>query len=317
MHVPPIKNETALISNDDCNIRVVYKRFQHDVDYTESIVITNGYGSGGGSRTKSYFNNGFEVFITNKSQRSMSVSIHVTVFKNVESRLVGRECIIEISNLKPGYIKSGDLEIFNGEGIGRVIIERISIQYQDTMEIKSFHQFCSMNSESTKNLTPQQKSLIAINALLLKTVMVAIVGGVIWAAISNYVTGNRIIEEQRVRTTMFETSSANERRLIGTWYCADSKSKNKDPEPFIISETEVKQGKLTVPIKMHSAIEETNSSIEVIDENTSAAVYNVGTRMAINIAPRGTSSITLTQYSHTGDPLKFTKQIGYCDHTLR
>lgn len=112
--------------NAEFDLKLQYQRAKHYGSYQANVSegLLGGI-VGGGSRTFSWGSDAFTIHVTNRGQDMRSYSFLVVVFKSLRRKIVVRQEIATISNVKPGYTAHAQVELRDGEWLSRTVIEEI------------------------------------------------------------------------------------------------------------------------------------------------------------------------------------------------
>lgn len=295
-----ITDNTGLITTDDFTVTILYKTFDHYSTYQAPIRTTAGVVSGGGTVGSNNRTFGFEVKVKNTGNESRSFYFKIAQFSDVATRDVGRQIDNRLDDIKPGYTKSFDIDLYDKSLHPLYLEEIVVINPPNNTRLVELPQFCSMLAEAQKNVTPAQRS----KRLMLQRVR-AIFGFVLWGAVLVAVGmfGKFLFDENKrdeQRQSQFKAAmdakwkaKAVDAPMKGTWDCIDDRGGAKS-DPITIGDHTLSQGTTTVELLPHVGLKPDRHALQKVSMESAASYLSA--KSALQLTSISSSSLNMTVY---------------------
>lgn len=159
------------------------KVFTHYYSYVAPTINGNGGGTSGGS----YSQLGFTATVRNTSSTSKSYEFRLTLFQDIQNRIVKTDKIATILNVQPGYTKSEDIELHSDSSLRRnLYLEEIRIIDSSRRCIDQRKVFVSLSEESYANMTEGEIAIGKAFYILALAVLAIIIATAIGIFAHNY-----------------------------------------------------------------------------------------------------------------------------------
>ena len=118
---------SPLFESDLVRIEVVRHNFKHYSSYVDSIHTTSsGYVGGGGTKTRTWFNQGYLIKVANISQLVVRAEFEYETYKDAERRTLDKRNTVATEFLKPGQAFDVPIEIYDSEKVGKFRTIRVT-----------------------------------------------------------------------------------------------------------------------------------------------------------------------------------------------